>query len=444
MITIKIIEKTIKLKIIPLTRTDKNQLLSLLNDYTSMIRESLGIIIKNDVRSRKKAHELCYKVLRERYPHLHNKFVQEAYKRALAMYRSYRKLLNKWKRLPEKKKRKISPPSLPTVEDNKVIELHADTYRLERRHDFLVLTVSKGNSVYLRFLVMEYSYVRRELEGAKLGNSKMLVEGDDEVYLLLTIRKNVEVNEHRNKLVIDINEDSIDCLLVDYDRNEAVLFSIGHDIRKIRTNYRRIRKSIQKKVKNLSIRDKLLAKYGYRERKCVEDRLKKITTLLAEIARKYNADLVRENLKDLRLNVRKKSKQLNYRLSTFPYRKFIEYIDYKFYERGLSVVEADAKKTSITCPICGYVDKRNRVDKETFSCRRCNFIFNAQYVACLNLFSHSDDGIVAIRSGRLFLVTRKTASVVAVNVAPDEPPIEMRWLREKPVQVSKILIITKR
>ena len=297
MITIKIIEKTIKLKIIPLTRTDKNQLLSLLNDYTSMIRESLGIIIKNDVRSRKKAHELCYKVLRERYPHLHNKFVQEAYKRALAMYRSYRKLLNKWKRLPEKKKRKISPPSLPTVEDNKVIELHADTYRLERRHDFLVLTVSKGNSVYLRFLVMEYSYVRRELEGAKLGNSKMLVEGDDEVYLLLTIRKNVEVNEHRNKLVIDINEDSIDCLLVDYDRNEAVLFSIGHDIRKIRTNYRRIRKSIQKKVKNLSIRDKLLAKYGYRERKCVEDRLKKITTLLAEIARKYNADLVRKTLK---------------------------------------------------------------------------------------------------------------------------------------------------
>ena len=92
---IKTIEKTIKLKLIPLTRNDKNQVLSLLDTYTSMIREALDIIVENDVRSRKRAHELCYRVLRMEYPYLHNKFVQEAYKRALAMYSSYRKLLNK-------------------------------------------------------------------------------------------------------------------------------------------------------------------------------------------------------------------------------------------------------------------------------------------------------------------------------------------------------------
>jgi len=415
-----------------LTKSDKSQLYSLLNDYTLMIREALDIIIKNDVRSRKKAHELCYKVLRNKYPHLHNKFVQEAYKRALAMYRSYRKLMNKWKRLPVKKRKKISPPSLPTVEDNRVIELHIDTYKLERRHGSLVLMVSKGSGVYLKFLVVEYGYARRELEGAKLGNSRILVD-ENEAYLLLTIRRDVEVNEHRNKLFIDINEDSIDCLLVNYNRNDAMLFSIRHDIRRIRTNYRRIRKSIQEKVKNPRLRDKLLAKYGYRERKRVEDRLKKITTLLAEIARECNADLVRENLKDIRLNGRNRSKQLNYRLSTFPYHKFIEYIDYKFYEQGLNVLEVDAKGTSVTCPICGYVDKRNRIDKESFRCRKCGFSFNAQYVACLNLFSRSNDGLITIRGGRLVLITRKTAQVVAVNVAPNEPPNQMRWLREKPV-----------
>ena len=233
-------------------------------------------------------------------------------------------------------------------------------------------------------------------------------------------------------------------MLVNYNRNEAVLFSIRHDIRRIRTNYRRIRKSIQRKVKNPKLRDKLLAKYGYRERKRVEDRLKKMTTLLAEIAKEHNADLVRENLKDLRLNSRKRSKQLNYRLSTFPYRRFIEYLNYKFNERGLNVLEADAKKSSITCPICGYEDKRNRIDKERFRCRRRGFSFNVQYVACLNLFSRSNDGRVVIRSGRILLITRKTAQVVAVNVAPYEPPNQMRWLREKPVQVTKILVITKR
>ena len=351
------------------------------------------------------------------------------------MYRSYRKLLNKWKRLPKKKKEKLSPPSLPAVEDNKVIELHVDTYKFERRHGFPTLTISKGDGVYLRFLVIEYDHAMRELEGARLGNSRILIDGNH-IYLLLTIRRNVEVNEHGNKLFIDVNEDSIDCLLVDYDKNEAALFSIRHDIRKIRTNYRRIRKSIQRKVENPRLRDELLAKYGSRERRRVGDRLKKITTLLAEIARQHSANLVRENLKDLRLNGRRRSRQLNYRLSTFPYRKFITYVEYKFYERGLNVIEVDARKTSITCPICGYVDKRNRVDKETFKCRRCGFAFNAQYVACLNLFSRSDDGVVAIRGGGLFLTTRKAGSVVPVNVALNDPPIEMRWLRGRPVRVS--------
>ena len=438
----KTIEKTLKFKLIPLTRNDKDQLLSLLEEYTSIVREALDVIIKNDVRSRKKAHELCYRFLRNKYPHLHNKFIQEAYKRALAMYRSYRKLLNKWKRLPEKKKKRISPPSPPMIEGNRVIELHVDTYKLERKHGFLVLTVSKGNGVYLRFLVMEYGYAKRELKGAKLSNSKLLIDLN-KLYLLLTIRKDVEVDEHRNKLIIDINEDSVDCLLVNYDKNEAILFSIRHGIRRIRTNYRRIRKSIQKKVKNLRLRDKLLAKYGSRERRRVEDRVKKITTLLAEIAREYDADLVRENLKDLRLNSKKRSKQLNYRLSTFPYRRFIEYIDYKFNERSLNVLEIDAKKTSITCPVCGYIDKRNRLDKERFKCRKCGFTFNAQYVACFNLFSRSNDGKVAIRSGRLYLITRKTGPVVPVNVAPDEPLNHMRRLREKPMQVSIVSKILK-
>jgi len=90
------------------------------------------------------------------------------------------------------------------------------------------------------------------------------------------------------------------------------------------------------------------------------------------------------------------------------------------------------------------VDKRNRIGKETFKCRRCGFTLNAQYVACFNLFSRSDDGKVSIRSGGLFLITRNPYLVVCGDVAPDEPLNHMRWLREKPVQVSKILLVTKK
>jgi len=290
---------------------------------------------------------------------------------------------------------------------------------------------------------MEYEHARKELEGAKPGNSRLMIN-DDGIFLLLTIRRDVEETEYRNKLVVDINEDSVDCLLVDYDSGNATFFSIVHDIRGIRTNYRRIRMRIQEKVKKPTLRNKLLAKYGARERNRVEDRLKKITTLLAEIARKHNADLVRESLRDLRLSNRKRSRQLNYRLSTFPYRKFIEYIDYKFYERGLSVIEVDARKTSITCPACGHTDRRNRISKEVFKCRRCGFEFDTQYVACLNLFSRSNDGHVAIRGGIVYIASRKADLVVPANVAPSEPLTQMKWQRGKPVPVTKTPQVTKR
>jgi len=44
----------------------------------------------------------------------------------------------------KEEKNRLLSPSLPKVEDNRVIELHIDTYKLERKHGFLLLTVSKG------------------------------------------------------------------------------------------------------------------------------------------------------------------------------------------------------------------------------------------------------------------------------------------------------------
>ena len=433
------IEKTAKLKLIPLTKRDKRELISLLKDYTEMLREALEIVMKKDIRSRKKAHEACYEYLRRRYPHLHSKYVQEAYKRALAMYKSYRKLLRKWQKLPKRQKRRISPPSPPSIGENKVIELHVDTYRLKKLHQFSLLRVSKGSGDYMTFLVMEYEHAEEMIKEGELKNSRILVD-DGGIYLLLTVRKEVEVSRHANKLIIDINEDTVDCLLIDRGAGKALLFTVRHDIRGIRMNYRRIRKGIQMKTRGKRGSNVLLARYGGRERKRVEDRLKKVTTMLAELCAEFGTDLVREDLRDLKSNSKRRSRQLNYRLATFPYRKFIGYVDYKFYERGLDVITVDPEETSITCPICGYADSENRVNKEVFRCRRCGFTFNAQYVACLNIFSRLDEGEVVLRGGRLCLILREAGFVVLVDVAPHEVQISDDALREKPVRiVTKVI-----
>ncbi|MEM2261656.1 MAG: zinc ribbon domain-containing protein, partial [Ignisphaera sp.] len=248
----------------------------------------------------------------------------------------------------------------------------------------------------------------------------------------------VEVFVHRNKLVIDINEDNVTCLLVDYEKGRAVLFTINYNVSRLRMNYRRIRRSIQRKVENIYERCRLLEKYGTRERNRVEDRVKKVTTAIAEIARAYSADIVRENLRDMKMNSRKGSRKLNYRLQTLPYRKMIFNLEYKAYERGLSIVEVDARNTSITCPSCGYMDKENR-SGDRFKCEKCGFEFNSHYVACLNLFSRLNDGWVAIRGGKVYLYL-EAGSVVPADVAPYDPAIGEQVLREKPVStIPKII-----
>jgi len=71
---------------------------------------------------------------------------------------------------------------------------------------------------------------KESLRELKLDNSRILIDGNC-IRMLLTIRRNVEVNKHKN-LFVDVNEDGIDCLLVKYDESRTKLFSINHDTRK--------------------------------------------------------------------------------------------------------------------------------------------------------------------------------------------------------------------
>ncbi len=234
-------QKTLKVKLIPLAKRDLRRLRELKESYTSLLKDALKMIIENDIRTRKQAHETCYKMLRRKHPKLHNKFIQEAYKRALAMYKSYLKLKKRY----EKGLLKFEP-SLPKINENNVVDLHIDNFKLVRINGMLLLTISKSKGEYIRFVVLEYAYFKKHLgEGWKIQNSKIIV--DNTIYIHLTISKPITPKLHENKLVVDVNEDTVDCLLV--TREIAVFFKVRHDIRKIRLNYRRIRKSIQKKSK---------------------------------------------------------------------------------------------------------------------------------------------------------------------------------------------------
>lgn len=78
----------------PVSWRDKVLIYYLLKDYTALLREALDIIVRSDARSMRRVHKLCCKYLRERYSHLHNKNVEETYKKAPLIYRNYVACLN--------------------------------------------------------------------------------------------------------------------------------------------------------------------------------------------------------------------------------------------------------------------------------------------------------------------------------------------------------------
>lgn len=110
----------------------------------------------------------------------------------------------------------------------------------------------------------------------EIKNSKIVLR-QGEVYLHLSVRGRFETEEHGNKLALDINESLVDCLL--YLNGRAVFFRIKHDLKELRLKYRDLRRKRQEKHGNR-------AKLKFREENRVDDRIKKITTLLAEIAKK--------------------------------------------------------------------------------------------------------------------------------------------------------------
>jgi len=155
----------------------------------------------------------------------------------------------------------------------------------------------------------------------------------------------------------------------------------GGSIVKRREHFRKFRQELQKK-RTWS---------AYRKLKQISGKEKRwINTILHQISREFVNTLkegdavVMEELNGIRnkVKVRKEQKWI---LHSWAFRKLQQYIEYKALERGIPVVYINAKNTSITCPRCGYIDKRNRRTQSLFRCVKCGFQHNADMVGAINI-----------------------------------------------------------
>lgn len=117
-----------------------------------------------------------------------------------------------------------------------------------------------------------------------------------------------------------------------------------------------------------------------------------ISKYIAELADKYNAQVVIEDLKGIKNGPhhrrQKFARRTNYNrlLSRQQYGKLEFMLNYKLQSLGLPKArKIFAAYTSLTCPACGHVSKDNRPERAVFLCCECKYKKHSDINAAINI-----------------------------------------------------------
>lgn len=100
-----------------------------------------------------------------------------------------------------------------------------------------------------------------------------------------------------------------------------------------------------------------------------------------------------ENLKGIKFGKRKgQAKTWRRKRASWPATAVQERVERRAVELAKRVTVVDPRGTSITCPECGHVDKKNRV-RGVFRCVKCEYMNDADYVGSLNVKTKTKDAL---------------------------------------------------
>jgi len=206
-----------------------------------------------------------------------------------------------------------------------------------------------------------------------------------EWYAHFVLKKIVEVtDEPETVIAIDRGEHNLAVAVAiskhNPDKPIKGNFWRGEEIKCVRGLYGHIRRKLQEKHRFGEIKIK------HRERRKVNQQLHIIANQIIEYVKQFQKPLiVMENLNGIRRNF-KKSKSLNRRLHSLPFRKLQAILEYKALLNGIEVRYLQKKyvrNTSKTCHRCGHV-ARITCERE-FKCPRCRLIYNRDLNASINI-----------------------------------------------------------
>lgn len=235
-------------------------------------------------------------------------------------------------------------------------------------------------------LLLPLCFGDHQLEGIKRGQAKTskLVKKGDRYFLMVSVAFEVEARTTKYTLGIDRGIEEIATYVVRDDLGKIVdkgSFS-GVQLRNHQRKMELAQKNNQKVGKN-----RIQGWSDY-----TTNLMHNLSNQIVKIADKYSCQVVIEDLTNIKNNPNMKRKtgsrknNLRRMLSRQQYGRLEFMLEYKLKSKGLPPAkDVRAAGTSITCPDCGNYDKDNRLTRDIFLCKVCEYTEHADIVGAINI-----------------------------------------------------------
>jgi IS605 OrfB family transposase len=150
--------------------------------------------------------------------------------------------------------------------------------------------------------------------------------------------------------------------------------------------YRRRQQRLRQRLraKNTSSARRLLARRRRKEARHAANTNHVISKRIVAEAARTGRGIAVEELTGIRDRVRLRRSQ-RVTLHSWAFQQLGAFLAYKARRVGVPLIAVDPRYTSQTCATCGYRDKRNRPDQETFHCGSCGVVAHADHNAARNI-----------------------------------------------------------
>lgn len=280
--------------------------------------------------------------------------------------------------LSDKNNRLYAFLNLWNAKDKRSVKLDIDMIDTRTGAEF-----KKKTSTGLLFPLMCGKHAVDGIMNGQAKTSKLVKRGD-RYFLMVSVAFEVEARETKYTLGVDRGIEEIATYVVRDDSGRVV--DKGSFSGKQLCDHQRCMELAQKNNQRAG-KKRIQGWSDY-----TSNLMHNLSNEVVKVADKYSAQVVIEDLTNIKNNPNMKRKtgarKSNFRrmLSRQQYGRLEFMLEYKLKCKGLPPAkEVRAEGTSITCPKCGNYDKENRLARDTFKCKVCDYTEHADIVGAINI-----------------------------------------------------------